>query len=110
MFAEHDVVRRVAADGLSVGGVWVDHRDGCHFFPKRLRLCSPVKHALGHVHDRAPVPFAEAVALRSAGRAKLMGDRRGLAVVTVVVGDEFAATIGTQGFEAKLERHDEVFE
>ena len=68
---EHPLVRRVAADGLG----W------------RVVECSSVSHALGHVHDRAPVPFAEAVVVWSVVRAKLLDDRRVLAVVAVVVGD-----------------------
>ena len=42
---------------------------------------------MGHAHDRAPVPFAEAVVLWSVVRAELLDDRRGLAVVPVEAGD-----------------------
>ena len=46
--------------------------------------------------------------LWSIGRAELLDDYRGLAVVAVVVGGELAAAIGTQVAEAKSERHKEV--
>ena len=46
--------------------------------------------------------------LWSVGRAELLDDRRGLAVVAVVVGDEFAVAIDTQVLKAKSERHGEV--
>ena len=46
--------------------------------------------------------------LRSVGRAELLNGHRVLAVVKVVVGDELAATIGTQALEVKSERHDIV--
>ena len=74
--------------------------------PQRLRQCSFVLDAPGHVCNRAPVPFAQTVVLWSIGRAELLNDRHGLAVVTVVVGDKLAAAIGTQVLEAKSERHD----
>ena len=38
----------------------------------------------------------------------MLDDRRGLAVVVILVGDELAATIGTQVLEAKSEKNDEV--
>ena len=60
----------------------------------RNTVVAAIWHALGHVHNRAPVPFAEAVSLWSVGQAELLDDRRGLAVVTIVVCEELA--IGTQ--------------
>ena len=65
-------------------------------------------HRVTCAHDRARVPFAEAAVFWSAGRAELLDDRRGRAVVTVVVSDELATAIDTQVLNAKSERHDEV--
>ena len=61
VFTEHPVVWRVAADGLVRRAVEYKHRGGYHFPNKKLRQRSSVKHAPGHVHDRALVSFAEAV-------------------------------------------------
>ena len=38
----------------------------------------------------------------------MLDDRRGFAIVAVVVGDELAVAIGTRVLEAKSRRHDKV--
>ena len=56
-------------------------------------------------------PFAKAASLWSVGRAKVLGSRRGLAVVAVVVSDELATAIGfefDQSRQRLVLRRDEI--
>ena len=94
-FVEYSVVRR-AVNGLVRQAVESKHRGGRHFPPKRFGSAGFIQHSPGHIYDRALISFAKLVLLRNVGRQQLLDDHRVLAVVVVVVGDEFTDTIGTQ--------------